>query len=203
MKIEDSFEVAAPIDETWALLNDVPEVIPCMPGAELIEVRGDDEWLARLATKVGPIAMNFDTEVTRVKADEAGHAVELSAKAKELKGRGRANAKITSSLIAEGTGTKVSIVTDLQMQGPLAQFGRGVVTEISAQMTREFSSCLAARLTKPETATTPEEGVGAAAASASPSPAAPSQTKPINGLRLFVSALGRWFVGLFRRGGRR
>lgn len=148
MKIEDSFEVAAPIDETWALLNDVPQVIPCMPGAELVEVRGDDQWLARLATKVGPIAMNFDTEVTRVKADEAAHSVELAAKAKELKGRGKANAKITSSLVAEGGGTTVSIVTDLQMQGPLAQFGRGVVNEISAQMTRQFAERLAARLTK-------------------------------------------------------
>jgi len=188
MKIEDSFEVAAPIEETWALLNDVPAVIPCMPGAELIETRGDDEWLAQLATKVGPIAMNFSTEVTRTKADVEAHAVDLAAKAKELKGRGRANAKISSSLVSVGSGTKVSIVTDLQMQGPLAQFGRGVVGEISAQMTREFAQCLAHRLDSP-----------AAEGSAGATPAPPPQAKPINGLRLFFSALGRWFVGLFKR----
>jgi carbon monoxide dehydrogenase subunit G len=121
MKIEDSFEVAAPVDETWNLLNDVPAVIPCMPGAELVEVRGENEWLARLATKVGPIAMKFDTEVTRTRVDEDGRAVDLAAKARELKGRGRADAKITSSLEALDAGTKVSIVTDLQMQGSLAQ----------------------------------------------------------------------------------
>lgn len=196
MKIEDSFAVAAPIEATWALLNDVPAVIPCMPGAELVEVRGDDEWLARLATKVGPIAMNFDTEVTRTKADEGAHAVDLAAKAKELKGRGRANAKIASSLVADGSGTKVSIVTDLQMQGPLAQFGRGVVAEISAQMTREFAACLARRLDSPAEADA--GGDRAADAGATPPPPA----KPINGLRLFFAALGRWFVGLFKRGGR-
>lgn len=198
MKIEDSFEVAAPIEETWALLNDVPAVIPCMPGAELVEVRGDDEWLARLATKVGPIAMNFDTEVTRTRADDGAHAVDLAAKAKELKGRGRANAKISSSLVADGSGTKVSIVTDLQMQGPLAQFGRGVVGEISAQMTREFAQCLARRLDAPAAGA----AGGGQAADASAAAPAPAPAKPINGLRLFLSALGRWFIGLFKRGGR-
>jgi carbon monoxide dehydrogenase subunit G len=202
MKIEDSFEVNAPIEETWALLNDVPAVIPCMPGAELVEVRGDDEWLARLATKVGPIAMNFDTEVTRTKADDGAHSVDLKAKAKELKGRGRANAKISSSLVAEGTGTKVSIVTDLQMQGPLAQFGRGVVGEISAQMTREFANCLAARLDSPVAAAAATGAGGAEPAGAGATPPPAPQAKPINGLRLFFSALGRWFVGLFKRGGR-
>lgn len=195
MKIEDSFEVAAPIEETWALLNDVPAVIPCMPGAELVEVRGDDEWLARLATKVGPIAMNFDTEVTRTRSDDGAHAVDLAAKAKELKGRGRANAKISSSLVADGGGgTKVSIVTDLQMQGPLAQFGRGVVGEISAQMTREFAQCLAQRLDSPGDAAAAEGGKEPGAGTPPP-----PQAKPINGLRLFFAALGRWFVGLFKR----
>src|ERR1700744_5817126 len=98
MKIEDSFEVDAPIDKTWELLNDVPAVIPCMPGAELVETRGDDDWLARLSTKVGPMAMKFDTEVTRTVRDDDAHEVALRAKAKELKGRGKANATITSSL---------------------------------------------------------------------------------------------------------
>ncbi|HEY2056263.1 MAG TPA: SRPBCC family protein [Solirubrobacterales bacterium] len=196
MKIEDSFTVGAPIEKTWALLNDVPAVIPCMPGAELVEVRGDDEWLAQLATKVGPIAMKFDTEVTRTRSDDEAHAVDLAAKAKELKGRGRANAKISSSLVADGAGTKVSIVTDLQMQGPLAQFGRGVVGEISAQMTREFANCLAQRLDSPAAASTGEGGDQPAGAGPAP------QAKPINGLRLFFSALGRWFIGLFKRGGR-
>lgn len=194
MKIEDSFEVAAPIEETWNLLNDVPAVIPCMPGAELVEVRGDDEWLARLATKVGPIAMTFDTDVARTKADEPNHAVELTAAAKELKGRGRANATIASSLSSVEGRTRVEITTDLQMQGPLAQFGRGVVAEISSHMTREFAQCLASRLepaaVQPgDDAASPTENGAAAAAPA----------KPINGLRLFFSALWRWFVGLFKR----
>lgn len=190
MKIEDSFEVAAPLEQTWRLLNDIPAVIPCMPGAELVEVRGADEWLARLATKVGPMAMTFDTEVIRSPA--AGeHSIDLAAKAREIKGRGRAEAKITSSLEQSGDGTMVSIVTDLQMQGPLAQFGRGVVAEISTQMTREFSQRLAQRL---------EGGDTADPASAGATGPAVADVKPVNGLRLFFTALWRWFLGLFRRG---
>lgn len=210
MKIEDSFEVDAPVEETWSLLNDVPAVIPCMPGAELVETRGDDEWLARLATKVGPMAMTFDTEVTRTRAAASEHSVDLNAKARELKGRGRAQATITSSLERSGDGTKVTIVTDLQMQGPLAQFGRGVVAEISTQMTREFSRCLASKLSAdPATAAAngaaaasagAAEGAGAGGASgAAPGAGAAHQAKPINGLRLFLVALWRWFLGLFRR----
>lgn len=199
MKIEDSFEVAAPVEKTWNLLNDVPEVIPCMPGAELVEVRGDDEWLARLATKVGPIAMKFDTEVTRTRIDEGDRSVALAAKARELKGRGRAEAKITSSLVELDAGTRVSIVTDLQMQGSLAQFGRGVVNEISAQMTSEFSRNLAARLADQGDEPAADTAPGAPPRPQQERPQEPRQAKPINGLRLFFKALLRWFVGLFKR----
>lgn len=218
MKIEDSFDVDAPVEETWNLLNDVPAVIPCMPGAELVETRGDDEWLARLATKVGPMAMTFDTEVTRTRAAAEQHSVDLVAKARELKGRGRANATITSSLEPNGAGTRVSIVTDLQMQGPLAQFGRGVVAEISTQMTREFSKCLAGKLSADPTAaaangaaavgadaaagaggTSPAASGGGSAAGSGPGAVPTHEAKPINGLRLFLVALWRWFLGLFRR----
>jgi hypothetical protein len=193
MKIEDSFEVDAPIDKTWDLLNDVPAVIPCMPGAELVEARGDDEWLARLSTKVGPMAMKFDTEVTRTVRDDAAHQVALQAKAKELKGRGKANATITSSLSDGDSGTVVSIVTDLQLQGPVAQFGRGVVAEISSQMTRQFADALAERL-KP---VDPDAAAAGEAGAASPRPAV--EPKPVPALRLLVVAIWRWIVGIFRR----
>lgn len=197
MKIEDSFEVAAPLEETWKLLNDVPAVIPCMPGAVLVEERGENEWLARLATKVGPMAMTFDTDVTRTRADEASHSVELAAAAKELKGRGRANATIVSALSSADGGTRVAITTDLQMQGPLAQFGRGVLAEISAQMTREFAQNLAARLEPSANGSAGAPADGASAAASTPPPA-----KPIGGLRLFFVALLRWFAGLFRKSGK-
>jgi carbon monoxide dehydrogenase subunit G len=188
MKIEDSFEVQAPIEATWDLLNDVPAVIPCMPGAELVETRGSDEWLARLATKIGPMAMKFDAEVSRTKRDADGRSVELTTSARELKGRGKANATIASTLEPNGGGTKVLIVTDLQLQGPVAQFGRGVVAEISAQMTQQFAAALAARLSPPE---------GADGDAAAP---APVESKPVPALRLLMIAIWRWFKGLFRRG---
>jgi uncharacterized protein len=191
MKIDDSFEVEASLEDTWSLLNDVPRVIPCMPGAELVEARGADEWLANLATKVGPMAMNFETEITRTRVDEAGHEVELAAKAREVKGRGRATATVTSSLASSGPSTKVTIETDLRLQGPVAQFGRGVVAEISAQMTRQFAESLSRELGQKSS-----NGAGGTGAADASTPAA-APAKPVNGLRLFFVALWRWFAGIF------
>jgi carbon monoxide dehydrogenase subunit G len=194
MNIEDTFEVRASPERAWAFLNDVPEVIPCMPGAELVEVRGDDAWLARLTTKVGPIALRFDTEVTRTAADRAGHRVELKAEAREVRGRGRATATIASSLSPTDGGTRVDIATELALQGSLAQFGRGVVADISAQMTRQFAESLAARL----------EQESATAGGPSPEGGAPPPAPvaaPVPGLRLVLVSFWRRFTGRFRRGG--
>ena len=98
MKVENSFEVPASRQPAWDLLMDVPRIVPCMPGAELRETVGDDHWKADMAVKLGPIALNFDTDVTRAAVDEAGSSVTLNAKAREKRGRGGAQAAIQSSL---------------------------------------------------------------------------------------------------------
>lgn len=199
MEIEDTFGVAATVDETWSLLNDVPAVIPCMPGAELVETKGDDEWLARLATKVGPMALKFDAEVVRTRSDESGHIVELQVQARELKGRGNAKAKISSTLTDKGggQGTDVAVVMDILMQGRLAQFGRGVIAEISAQMTRQFAASLADRLQQTGPGSTPPTGEGDP--SAHPEGPRPAEAKPVPALRLLAVAIWNWFKKLFSR----
>jgi carbon monoxide dehydrogenase subunit G len=179
MKIENSFEVPAPPEEAWALLMDVPRVIPCMPGTELTETVDDTHWKAKMSVKLGPISLLFATDVARESADEATRTSKLSANAREAKGRGSARATIESSLATTDGGTRVDVVTDLALTGPVAQYGRGMVQDVAAQLTQQFADCLQRQLSTPA----PAEGVAA--------PPPPPPTKPIGGISLFLGALIR------------
>ena len=179
MRVENAFDVPASVDEAWRLLNDVPEVVPCMPGAELVEVVGDDAWKAKLHVRLGPIALQFLADVTREQVDETAHRAVLAVKARESKGRGSAEATIESSLAAAEAGTHVALVTELALRGAVAQYGRGVVADVASRLTAQFAECIAAKLV---------------AAPAAP----PPEAAPIGGLRL---VLGAFWRSLFRRGG--
>lgn len=147
MKISNEFRVAATADQAWALLNDVPEVVPCMPGAELVEVIGEDAWKARLKTKLGAISLVFDADVTRESTDEATRTVVLAAKAIDRSGRGQASARISSTLTDAGATTTGAITTDLTLAGSIARFGRqGMVEDVAAQLVKEFAANLEAKL---------------------------------------------------------
>ncbi|HZT45414.1 MAG TPA: SRPBCC family protein [Gaiellaceae bacterium] len=185
MRIENAFDVPAPVDEAWRLLNDVPAVVPCMPGAELVEVAGENAWKARLHVKLGPIALQFLADVTREQVDEGARRAVLAVKAREAKGRGSAEATIESSLAGAGSGTHVALATELVLRGAVAQYGRGVVGDVASRLTERFAECIARKLETP--------GDVAAAA------AAPGEARPVGGLRLVLGALWR---SLFRRGGR-
>jgi hypothetical protein len=186
VKLENAFEVPAPPAKAWELLNDVPRIIPCMPGAELDETVDDAAWKATMRVKLGPISLTFATDVKREEADETAHRAKLSARAKETKGRGQGQATIQSTLTpADGGGTRVEIVTDLVLSGPVAQYGRGMVQDVSSQLVGRFADCLKAQLA----ATTPEEAESAVAA----------QAKPVSGLSLGLKALGRAIMRPFRR----
>jgi uncharacterized protein len=175
VRLENAFEVHAPLDAAWRLLNDVPTVVPCMPGAELLD-GGEDDWKARLNVKLGPIALQFLTDVRREESDESARRIVLSAKAREARGRGSAQATIESSLHENGGRTKVEIVTDLTLQGGVAQYGRGIVPQVAAQLTKQFAANVAALL----------EGEAPA-------------VEPVRGVRVGVRALWASLGGLFRR----
>ncbi len=175
MKLENSFEVPASLEQSWRLLNDVPGIVPCMPGAELVEVVAENTWKAKLHVKLGPIALQFLAEVVREELDEADRRVVLDVKAREAKGRGSAEATIESTLAAADGGTRVDIVTELTLRGAVAQYGRGVVADVASRLTAQFADCIARKL--------------ADSASESPEPA--DEVAPIGGLRLLLAALWR------------
>lgn len=163
-------------EDAWALLMDVPRVIPCMPGAELTETLADDRWKATMAVKLGPIALRFDTEITRESADETARRAVLSAKAREARGRGSARATIESTISPRDGGARVDIVTDLTLSGPLGQYGQGLVQSVAGQLTASFAGCLRSQL-MPASAGEPPEA------------AAPVPPRGVSGIRLGFTAL--------------
>lgn len=186
MRIESSFQVPVDRGTAWALLMDVPRVVPCMPGATLVEEVDDSNWKATMSVKLGPIGLTFATDVCREEADEQAGRVRLSATAREVRGRGSARATIESTLAAADDGeTTVGVVTDLSLSGAVAQYGRGIVQDVTAQLVARFAECLRAQLTTDQ----PDSGQTAPAA----------QSAPISAGRLVLLALVRPIRRLVRR----
>src|SRR5947208_664128 len=142
MRLQNSFEVAAPVDAAWRLLNDVPAVLPCIPGAELVETVSEDAWKAKLHIRLGPISLQFLADVSREEIDEQAGRVVLATRAREAKGRGGAEARIESAISSSGAGTTVHLITELDLRGAVAQYGRSVVADVASTLTRQFADCL-------------------------------------------------------------
>ncbi len=200
MLIENEFTVAAPTDFLWNYLLDVEKIAPCMPGAELTEVVDDKNWKGKLNAKFGPVSMAFAGTVTIESRDDAAHRVVLSAKGMEQKGKGAANAKVTSWLESgPGDGvTTVKMEADITLTGAAAQLSRGLLPEISKKLTQTFADCLqesmAAEQTTREGETT-EAGAAAATTPAKP----PVVAKPVGGIRLGIAAIWSIIANFFRK----
>jgi uncharacterized protein len=141
MELTNEFRVGVPPAVAWAVLTDVERIAPCMPGAQLLEVEGD-EYRGVVKVKVGPITAQYQGKATFLERDEAGGKVVLRAEGRDTRGQGNANATITATLFGDGDGTRVSVVTDLTVTGKVAQFGRGVMAEVSAKLLNQFVACL-------------------------------------------------------------
>ena len=200
MRLENGFTVPAAPEQAWALLNDISRVVPCMPGAELKEVVDENTFKAHVHVKLGPISLTFAADIVREQVNEAGRVVTMTTKARELKGRGGATATIESSLEPDGSGTKVTIVTELALSGTVAQYGRGIVADVSNQMVKQFAACIASQLAagpEPAPAAPAETAAPGAAPAAPPATAAalpPPPARPvqaIGGLSLAIGALAR------------
>ena len=141
MELTNDFRVALPVEQAWLILTDLERIAPCMPGAQLQEVEGD-EYRGVVKIKVGPITAQYKGAATFTSLDELGHVAVLRAEGRETRGQGNANATITATLAPDGDGTAVSVVTDLQITGRVAQFGRGVLADVSAKLLGQFVDCL-------------------------------------------------------------
>jgi hypothetical protein len=137
MEIADSFRVSTPIGATWKVLLDIEGIAPCLPGAQLQEVDGD-EYRGIVKVKVGPITAQYKGTATLAEVNEAEHKIVLDASGRDTRGQGNAKATIVVTMNEDGDGTLVEVVTDLSITGKVAQFGRGVLDDVSSKLLRQF-----------------------------------------------------------------
>jgi carbon monoxide dehydrogenase subunit G len=196
MEIENEFDVPAPIDHVWTYLLDVERVAPCMPGAELTEVVDDHTWKGKVNMKLGPVSLAFAGTVTMQERDDQAKRIVLAAKGMEQKGKGAANASVTSWL-EQGDGvTNVKMRADIHLTGTVAQLSRGLLPEVSRKLTQQFADCLLQSMGAAEVRAT--ESADLAAGVAAPVEAT-ARPKPIGGIRLGLAAIWSAISRFFRR----
>jgi uncharacterized protein len=175
MKFENTFEVDAPIDEVYAALLDVERVAPCVPGAEVLEKTGDDNYQVAIKVKVGPISMTYKGNVEIVERDAAAHRAVMHARARETRGQGTADARVTTTLTEERPShTKGAMEADVQLAGRAAAMGRGVIQDVSAKILTTFSQNLEAMLSGRGAPAEPAAAAGAGSGAAAPAGAGPA-----------------------------
>ena len=170
MELVNEFRVPVPATTAWTVLTDVQRVAPCIPGAQLLSVDGDD-FTGAVKVKVGPITVSYQGEATFTEKDESAQRVVIRANGKETRGSGNAAALVTAQLKDEGDVTGVVITTDLTISGKAAQFGRGVLADVAGNLIAQFARRLEADLQggaaeQTTTAATAEQATAAAAPSA-------------------------------------
>jgi carbon monoxide dehydrogenase subunit G len=165
--IKDSFRVATPLEQTWATLLDIERIAPCMPGAQLQEIEGD-EYRGIVKIKVGPIQAQYKGAAKLASVDEATRTITIDASGRDTRGQGNASAMITVTWAGDDAGTTVDIDTELNVTGKVAQFGRGEMSKISAKLLKQFVDNLERDVLQGEAV--------ASAAPAKPAKAGPAKT---------------------------
>lgn len=145
MELSNSFMVAIPVSDAWKVLTDVERIAPHLPGAQLQEIDGE-EYKGIVKVKVGPITAQYKGAATFMERDEAAGKVVLRCSGRDTRGQGNANATITALMKPEGDGTRVTVNTDLTVTGKVAQFGRGVMADVSTKLLGQFVDALEADL---------------------------------------------------------
>jgi carbon monoxide dehydrogenase subunit G len=200
MKLEHSFQVAAPLERVWEALIDVERVAPCLPGAEITEAGEDGTYRGTFSVRLGPTTAAYRGQLSMEEVDESAHRAVMKASGQDKRGQGSAKATIVSRMRQEGDATTVEVETDFTITGRLARFGRGgMIEDVSNRLLRDFSECLQKTIeasgATPEAAAAggpePSHPVGASPTAAGPSPAAPPapRAKPVGGFSLFFRAL--------------
>ncbi len=200
MKMEQSFEVQAPLAQVWDALIDLERVAPCLPGASITGHDEDGTYHGTFSVKLGPMTAAYNGTVKIEEVDETAHRATLKARGTDKRGQGGASATIVNTLSEHDGGTKVDAVTDFNITGRLAQFGRGgIMEDVSNRLMRDFATCLSSRLGEPAAGAAPaggEETGAPTAPAASPPPAA----APVKGISLFFSVLWERIRRLFGGG---
>jgi carbon monoxide dehydrogenase subunit G len=183
MNLQHEFDVPGSPQATLELLLDAERVVPCLPGASLVEVTEDGTWKTTMTVKLGPVAMEFANDVRIAENDAEAGKVRLDLSGREKRGRGSAVATVDAQLVPHDGGTRVTMSSDVRFSGQAAQLGRpSVIQDVSARLVDQFAECLRDRLEQDETTA---------------APAPPPEQKPVSGLALVVAALRGALARLF------
>jgi carbon monoxide dehydrogenase subunit G len=194
VKLEQSFEVRAPVERVWETLIDVERVAPCLPGAEITEAGDDGTYRGTFSVRLGPTTADYRGELDMEELDEAARRVVMRASGQDKRGQGSAKATIVSTLRDEGELTHVEVETDFTLTGRLARFGRGgMMEDVSNRLLRDFAGCLQRSIEGPA----PAEATDAPTPEGEPGP--PPPARPVRGLSLFLSVLWERIRRLFAR----
>jgi carbon monoxide dehydrogenase subunit G len=199
MQLENSFTVGAPPDRVFAYLLDVNKVVGCVPGAELSEVVDPTTFKGKVKIKVGPITVAYSGTARIADRNDAARSATLEAEGRETTGPGSARAKALMSVAADGAGSVVKIVTEYSVAGRVAQFGRGVMEDVSRRIVNDMAACIKANVEAGEPRSPGNDGPGTATAgspASAPAPA-PVTAKPINAVPLFFQVLWAGIRRLF------
>jgi uncharacterized protein len=165
MLIKSEFEVAQPVDKVWAFFDDIPQVAACLPGAELTEDLGDDRYAGRVVIRMGPVKLQFTGTAHITERDETAHRVVVDASGADEKGRGQASMNVVATLAAAGKGTKVAVAQDLELSGAAAQYGRGMISDVTAVLMRDFAATMQSRIDAADRGLSPDQVARAQSAS--------------------------------------
>lgn len=208
-KIEEHFEVQAPVERVWQYLIDPKRVVHCLPGAELLEQQDEHTFIGAIKVKVGPLSMSYKGQAKFTEINAETHQVRMVGDAREVGGSGSTKVSMLSTVSPSASGgSEVVVNADIDLVGRIVQFGRGMIEEVSRQMFRQFSNCVKQQL---EVADEPPPGAteaqpGEAEPASAPRPAQPTETKAVAAAPLAFRALwaiiARFFRGLFGGGAR-
>ena len=199
MQLENSFSVGAPPDRVFAYLLDVNKIVGCVPGAELSEVVDPNTFKGKVKVKVGPITVAYNGTAKIADRNDSERTATLEAEGRETTGPGSARAKAHMSVLPEGAGSVVKIVTDYSVAGRVAQFGRGVMEDVSRRIVNDMAACIKSNVEAGEPAAGGAEGPGASAVTAA-AQAGAATAKPVNAFGLLFSVLWSRVRAVFSRG---
>jgi carbon monoxide dehydrogenase subunit G len=148
--ITSDFEVAEPVEKVWQFFGDIPQVASCLPGAELTKDLGDEKYEGRVAIRMGPVRLQFTGTADITERDDNSKKIVVHAAGADVKGRGQAAMMVSAALSPRGRGTKVAVTQDLQLSGAAAQYGRGMIADVSAVLMRDFSANMQDRIERLE-----------------------------------------------------
>jgi carbon monoxide dehydrogenase subunit G len=177
--LTNEFRVPLPVDEAWAVLTDVERIAPCMPGTTLEAVEGD-EYRGTVKVKVGPMTAQYKGTARFLEQDEDARRAVLKAEGRDTRGQGSASATITATITPDSDGSSVTVVTDLTITGKVAQFGRGVLADVSTKLMGQFVDCLEKDLAAQAQSTVENPGAPAAVVTPPDAPRSPAPAEPVD-----------------------